>query len=86
MILIIILVILLIPRYNQNAPGSKNNHGQRSPHRKLPDETNGFELPFPGVWSKRNMAPGEKMGIYYSLKSSFIVFNYKPALPDCGYI
>ncbi|MEO5997821.1 MAG: hypothetical protein ABIN89_13845 [Chitinophagaceae bacterium] len=48
MILMIILLIMFMPRYNSYR--SKVNHGQRSPHRKVPVGTDDFEFPFPAKW------------------------------------
>jgi len=84
MILIIIIIILMIPRYNQDVNRTKNDQGQRFPHPKIPSHVDELELPFPGIWSLMSIIPNGRCGRQYALNTSFIAsiydcYTYKPA-------
>lgn len=82
--ILIIIVILMIPRYNQHSHKTNNDRGQRFPHPKIPGHMDELELPFPGVWSLMSIIADGKYGRQYALKTSFIAsiydcYTYKPA-------
>ena len=57
MIVIIVLAILLIPRYNNDGHSIKKAHGKPSHQKKVQDQSDEFELPLTGIFSIKTTAP-----------------------------
>jgi hypothetical protein len=71
-IAMIILVILLTPRYNRTGHRVKSNHGHRVPSKKTHEETQDSELPFPGIWSGIRQVFPNRPGMQDALNPTFI--------------
>ncbi len=91
MIVIIVLAILLIPRYNKNGHSIRKVHNKPSLQKKMPDESDEFELPLTGIFSIKITVPYYKLNERWELNSAPEALIYRhythiPVLPVCGYI
>ncbi len=91
MIVIIVVAILLMPRYNQDGHSTKKTHGKPSHQKKTINESDEFELPLTGIFSMKTAVPPIKISERCALNGTPEALAYKhytrmPVLPVCGYI
>ena len=89
MVFIIILVILLSPRFNRNNHRTKSNQGQPGPGRKIKEKTEEFDFPLPGRWLLIDIPRDKKLHRQYAACNAFVApgyeYNgYKPAQTGYG--